>query len=39
MFTDLLHLSLSLAGLLAGAGLMFLLITRCARTPMDDAHD
>lgn len=39
MFTDLLHLSLSLAGLLAGAGVMFLLITRRARTPMDDAHD
>ena len=39
MFTDLLHLSLSLAGVLAGAGLMFLLITRRARTPMDDTHD
>ena len=39
MFTDLLHLSLSLAGVLAGAGLMFLLITRRARTPMDESHD
>ena len=39
MFTDLLHLSLSLAGLLAGAGVMFLLLTRRARTPMDDSHD
>lgn len=39
MFTDVLQLSLSLAGVLAGAGLMFLLITRRARTPMDDSHD
>ena len=39
MFTDLLHLSLSLAGVLAGAGLLFLLITRRARAPMDDFHD
>ena len=39
MFTGLLHLSLSLAGVLAGAGLMFLLITRRTRTPMDDSHD
>ncbi len=39
MFTDLLHLSLSLAGVLAGAGLMFLLITRRAPAPMDDFHD
>ena len=39
MVTDVLHLSLSLAGVLAGAGLMFLLITRRARTPMDESHD
>ena len=39
MATDFLHLSLSLVGVLAGAGLMFLLITRRARTPMDDSHD
>lgn len=39
MFTDFLHLSLSLVGVLAGAGLMFLLITRHARAPMDDSHD
>jgi hypothetical protein len=39
MFTDVLHLSLSLVGVLAGAGLMFLLITRRARAPMDDSHD
>jgi hypothetical protein len=34
-----LYLLLGLAGLLAGAGLLFLLITRRARTPMDDTHD
>jgi hypothetical protein len=34
-----LYLLLALAGLLAGAGLLFLLITRRARTPMDDSHD
>jgi hypothetical protein len=39
MFSDFLHLSLSLVGVLAGAGLMFLLITRRERAPMDDSHD
>lgn len=39
MFTDFLHLSLSLGSLLAGAVLMFLLITRRARAPRDDSHD
>lgn len=39
MFTDFLRLSLSLVGVLAGAGLMFLLITRRERAPMDDSHD
>jgi hypothetical protein len=34
-----LYLLLGLVGLLAGAGLLFLLITRRARTPMDDTHD
>lgn len=38
MFTDFLHLSLSLAGVLAGAGLMFLLITRRARTPSGESQ-
>ena len=39
MVTDLLHLLLALAGVLAGAGLLFLMITRRARMPMDDSHD
>jgi hypothetical protein len=39
MVTDFLHLMLALAGVLAGAGLLFLLITRRARMPMDDTHD
>jgi len=39
MVTDFLHLLLALAGVLAGAGLLFLLITRRARMPMDDSHD
>lgn len=39
MFTDFLHLLLTLAGVLAGAGLLFLLITRRTRAPMDDSHD
>ena len=39
MFTDFLHLVLTLAGVLAGAGLLFLMITRRARVPMDDSHD
>lgn len=39
MFIDVLHLSLSLVGVLAGAGLMFLLITRRARAPRGDSHD
>jgi hypothetical protein len=39
MAADFLHLLLALAGVLAGAGLLFLLITRRARAPMDDLHD
>jgi hypothetical protein len=39
MATDFLHLLLAVAGVLAGAGLLFLLITRRARMPMDDSHD
>ena len=39
MVTDFLHLLLALAGVLAGAGLLFLMITRRARMPMDDSHD
>ena len=39
MATDFLHLLLALAGVLAGAGLLFLLITRRVRMPMDDSHD
>lgn len=39
MVTDFLHLLLALAGVLAGTGLLFLLITRRARMPMDDSHD
>lgn len=39
MVADFLHLLLALAGVLAGAGLLFLLITRRARMPMDDSHD
>lgn len=39
MVADFFHLLLALAGVLAGAGLLFLLITRRARMPMDDSHD
>mgnify|MGYP003578233924 FL=1 len=39
MVTDFLHLLLALVGVLAGAGLLFLMITRRARMPMDDSHD
>jgi len=39
VLASLLYLFLGLASLLAGAGLLFLLITRRARTPMDDSHD
>ena len=39
MVADFLHLLLALASVLAGAGLLFLLITRRARMPMDDSHD
>jgi hypothetical protein len=39
VFASFLYLFLGLASLLAGAGLLFLLITRRTRTPMDDSHD
>ena len=39
MLTEFLCMALVLAGVLAGAALMFLLITRNARRKTDRAHD
>lgn len=37
--TSLLHPLLALTGVLAGAAVLFLLITRRVRAAMDDIHD